>query len=99
MKARRWMAWCGDLQISPHPRLHWDVRGRSAEEMKRHYQSAMEDKRRWDSAHPDKLAEVREFLPEEPSIRHLIQEIVATPFPTSGLDVIRDVPDRQVSRD
>jgi len=45
-KAPRWMAWCGELQVSPHPRANAPL--------------AWADKWRWEKEHPDKLAEVRE---------------------------------------
>ena len=51
MKARRWMAWYGTLQISPHPRqFKGGYPGASAEA----------DKRKWEKEHPDKIAEVKQ---------------------------------------
>ncbi len=56
------MAWCGDLQISPHPRRYFDI---GAHDPNMCWDSAEKDKLRWDKAHPDKPAEVREVTVEE----------------------------------
>ena len=47
-----YLAMWGELQISPHPRGRYDSNEGSV--------SAMGDKRKWDKANPDKLAEIRE---------------------------------------